>query len=594
MAESHNLDLYNCDICMENMLERNPKVLSCLHSFCTECLIKVIKQGVIECPSCRSKTDVPGGDITKLPVNFILLKVKDHCDKVLSSKVILCQFCKATNAILKCQECSQFICDGCSQKHNKLKTFSDHHIYKLCSKHEDCMAAYLCVRCVRSICSTCILMEHSEHEADIKSFTTGIKEILSDIENFKLQLKAKEEVYKEIIQEEEEKVKEASKAEEVLNETIEHLSKRIENTKETLKKVRNFNREESTFIQESAKQQHELEQTNNMLLRLSTEIQNGNLEGYHSARVRVNKLLSRTLSVPEIPESVSVHDPISGKMMTLADFLKHGSIPKVTFMENPELVKTVTCPHQERWTWPWNFSVFDENSVIITDMGRKIVTIAYQTDKPAMKVLVPTGYGDIKDTVVFGDYMYFIFNDCIIQKPKSGGNPELMFKPAVKDMKRCVVVSESCFVLLCDRQVHVFDSNTRTTRKVVANLSNPKSIRLGFPGGKKTFAIANCGTHEVYLYDEDWNKLHTLGGGWGSNDEQFNEPFDTAFTPKGFIVADALNHRLNLFDLKWKFKQKVLDQIHIEGYPIGISFNYPYIWVATNSPVSVKLFRICK
>ena len=594
MAESHNLDIYNCDICMGNMLERNPKMLSCHHTFCAQCLIQVIKEGIIKCPSCRSKTDVPGGDITKLPVNFMLLKVKEHCDKVLSRKVMFCQFCKATIAILKCHECSQFLCGGCSEKHDKLKTFADHHIYKLCSKHEDCIAAYLCVKCDESICSTCILMEHSEHEAEIRPFKNVIKEILSDIENFKLQLKEKEEVYKGIIQEEEEKVKEVTKVEEVLNETIEDLSKKMKNAKETLKHVRKFNREKTNFIKESTQEQQELEQTNKMLSRLSTKIQNGNLEGFHFARERLNTLLSRTLSVPEIPESVSVHDPISGKIMTLADFLKHGSIPKVTFMENPELVKTVTCPHQERWTWPWNFSVVDENSVIFTDTERGTVTIAYQTDEPARQVAIPTGHQYIQDTVVFGDYMYFVFRDCIIQKPKSGGDQELKFKPAVNDIRRCVVVSESCFVLVCDRQLHVFDSNTRTTRKVLDILiDNQISITLGYPGGKKTFAIAVYDTNEVYLYDMDWNNLHTLGG-HGSNDGQFKQPYDTAFSPNGLIVADAGNKRLSLFDLEWRFKQNILDQTHIEGYPIGISFNYPYIWVATNSPVSVKLFRICK
>ena len=535
MAESHNSDLYNCDICMGNMLERNPKMLSCHHTFCAQCLSKVMKQGIIKCPTCRSKTDVAGGDITKLPVNFILLKVKEHCDKVLSSKVTLCQICKATIAILKCQECSQFLCEGCSQKHDKLKTFADHHIHKLCSKHEDCIAAYLCVRCVRSVCSTCILMEHSEHEVEIKPFKNGLNEILSDIEKFQIQLKEKEEVNKGIIQEEEEKVKEVTKVEEVLIQTIEDFSKKIKNAKETLKQVRKFNREKTNFIKESTQEHQELKQTNKMLSRLSTKIQNGNLEGYHSVRERVNTLLSSTLSVPEIPETVSVQDPISGKMMTLGDFFKQGSIrKKVTFMENPELIKTVPCPHQEGWSWPWNISVLDETSVIITDRGMGTVTIAYQTNKPAMKVPVPRGHGDVQDTVVFGDYMYFIFNDCIIQKPKSGGNQELMFKPAVNDIRRCVFVSESCFVLLCNTQVHVFDSNNKHTKQVVDNLKDPKAIRLGDPGGKKTFAIADIRTHEVYFYDMDWNKLHTLGG-YGSDEGKFNEPFDIVFTPKGFI-----------------------------------------------------------
>ena len=170
-----------------------------------------------------------------------------------------------------------------------------------------------------------------------------------------------------------------------------------------------------------------------------------------------------------------------------------------------------------------------------------------------------------------------------------------MFKPAVNDIRRCVVVSESCFVLLCNRQVHVFDSNTRTTRKVVDNLSSPQSITLGCPGGKKTFSIADSGTYEVYLYDEAWNKLYTLGGGPSSKAGQFKWPYDTAFTPNSLIVTDSSNHRLSMFDLEWKFKQNILDQTHIKGYPIGISFSYPYCWVTeNNSPAPVKLFRICK
>ena len=94
MAEAHNLDFYICDVCLENMTERNPKVLSCLHNFCTECLIKVMKEGTIECPTCRSKTIVPNGDVTELQVNFMLLKVKEHYDKVLSSKVFCASFVK--------------------------------------------------------------------------------------------------------------------------------------------------------------------------------------------------------------------------------------------------------------------------------------------------------------------------------------------------------------------------------------------------------------------------------------------------------------------------------------------------------------------
>ena len=591
MADALDLDLYNCEICMENMLERYPKMLSCFHSFCSDCLKKLTKRDAIECPTCRSKTAVPNSDVSKLQANFTLLKVKEHYDKLLASKAALCQLCKATNAAVKCQECAQLLCENCRQKHNKLKTFRDHHLYKLCPEHPVGMVVHICVRCVKPVCSTCIIMEHSEHEGDIKPFTEGKNELLAEIKKSKTELKEKDELYQELIKQEEENIKGINKAKRSLNEQIEIYSKKLKDAKENLKRLNTFEEEQTKIIKENKQSQEELKRTDRQLGNLTHQIQNEEFGGYQFAKEKVKNLISRDMKVQRIPKNIPIQDSTSGEVLTLADFLKQGSTQKkVTFMENPELVKTVTCPHQGGWLYPWNISVFDENSVIITDPGRS-VTIAYQTDKPASKGPIPTGHGNIKDTVVFGDYMYFVFRDCIIQKPKSGGNQELMFKPAVNDIRRCVVVSESCFVLLCDTQVHVFDSNTRTTRKVVDNLYNPKSIRLGFPGGKKTFSTVNCGTSEVYLYDEAWNKLHTLGG-CGSKDGQFKWPYDTAFSPNGLIVADANNNRLSLFDFDGKFVKHLI--VKFRGCPDGIVFNYPYMWVAENSPVTVRLFKICK
>ena len=594
MAEALNLDLYNCEICMENMLERYPRMLSCHHSFCSDCLKKLTKRDAIECPTCRSKTDVPNSDVSKLQANFTLLKVKEHYDKLLASKASLCQLCKTTNATVKCQECAQLLCENCRQKHNKLKTFRDHHLYKLCPEHPEGMVVHICVKCVKPVCSTCIIMEHSEHEGDIKPFTEGKNELLSEIKKSKTELKEKDELNQILIRQEEENIKGINKAKRALNEQIQIYSKKLEEAKGNLERLNRLEEEQNTIIRENKQSQEELKRTDRQLINLTYQIQNEEFGGYQFAKEKVKKLISREMKAARIPKNILIQDSISAKVLTLADFLKHGSIPKkVTFMENPELVKTVTCPHQERWSRPWNISVFDENSVIITDTERGTVTIAYQTDEPARQVAIPTGHQYIQDTVVFGDYMYFVFRDCIIQKPKSGGDQELMFKPAVNDIRRCVVVSESCFVLLCDTQVHVFDSNTRTTRKVVDNLYNPKSIRLGYPGGKKTFAIADYDNNEVYLYDEDWNKLHTLGGGgWGSKDRQFNGPYDTAFTPNGLIVADAANFRLSLFDFDGKFVKHLM--VNFKGFPDGIVFSYPYMWVAENSPVTVGLFKICK
>ena len=597
MAEAHNLDLYICDICMENMLERNPKVLPCLHSFCMECLVKVMKQGAIECPTCRSKTIVPNGDVTELQVNFMLLKVKEHYDKVLSSKVVLCQLCKATNAIMKCQECSQPLCDRCSQKHNKIKTFADHHLYKFCPKHADGMAAYICVKCVQPVCSNCIIMEHSEHDADIKLFAEGKTELLAEIDKLKIHIKEKEELYTDLIKSEEERVKGTNEAR---NKMIEYHSKKLEEAKQDLNRVTNFEEIENNFVIESKQAQQELEKIAvQFRLSLSNQIQNDEFHQYKCAKERMSMLLSKNPSIPVIPSNISPQDPLSGEILSLEVFIEKwvNARKEKVLLEKPEFVKKVTCPHSGGWGSPWNIALVDENSVIITDKSKITVTMAYKTDQPATKVLVPIGYGDIKDTVVFGDCMYFIFKDCIIQKPKFGGIVETMLKPSVTNIRRCLVLSNVLFVLLCDSQIQIFDLNAKTTKKVVDNLSDPGSISLGYPDGKKTFAVDSKGSNAVFVYDEAWNLLYTLPG-QNSVNVTLKYPFDTAFTQNGLIVADSNNLRLSLFDFNGKFVKHLLD--NCKGYPDGILYSYPHIWIAENGKVTgqdqttISLFRLCK
>ena len=61
-----------CSICMSDLVKNNPRLLNCHHSFCEKCIIPLIKNDQVKCPTCRENMVIPNGDVTKLPMNFWL------------------------------------------------------------------------------------------------------------------------------------------------------------------------------------------------------------------------------------------------------------------------------------------------------------------------------------------------------------------------------------------------------------------------------------------------------------------------------------------------------------------------------------------
>ena len=143
------------------------------------------------CPTCRKPTTIPENDINNLVINFTLQEVKAHLDAVHSSKTLFCQLCLSKSAVLKCQECIELLCEDCSIKHSKVKTFKDHKLFKLCPKHKESMITHLCMKCVQPSCSKCVMMEHLDHEADIETFDKGMKQIKEEISQYETDIEAK-------------------------------------------------------------------------------------------------------------------------------------------------------------------------------------------------------------------------------------------------------------------------------------------------------------------------------------------------------------------------------------------------------------------
>ena len=226
-AYPESTDLFECKVCMEDMLDRQPRTLHCNHTFCHDCLQKLIRSAfsirqegrrfvhvtteTITCPTCRMETILPSNDIQKLAINHDLGKIKEHLNhlkahddfKTIDMLKPLCEMLSRhksrPTATKMCTECVKKICDDCAFHHAKLAITKDHTVVsiKLKNRHKNigkaCLihkqpAEYICTDCCETLCFECTFDEkHRSHLDLISKCKDGIQ-ILRDKTN-KLQEK---------------------------------------------------------------------------------------------------------------------------------------------------------------------------------------------------------------------------------------------------------------------------------------------------------------------------------------------------------------------------------------------------------------------
>ena len=186
-----------CPVCLD--LYTNPKTLPCLHSFCEACIERFPqdKEGetyYLSCPTCRHRTELPGGGAGAFPVAFTLnnfIDVHSLLKKVSDPQQVTCDNCNAANATGYCKDCSKFLCQKCMDAHKIWAPFAHHKIISLdevaasvsstsqllpakqeptltCSTHDKKLKLF-CETCDSVICRDCTVRTHKDHEYDLVS-----------------------------------------------------------------------------------------------------------------------------------------------------------------------------------------------------------------------------------------------------------------------------------------------------------------------------------------------------------------------------------------------------------------------------------------
>eukprot|EP00918_Siedleckia_nematoides_P077164 GHVU01168720.1.p1 GENE.GHVU01168720.1~~GHVU01168720.1.p1 ORF type:complete len:542 (-),score=29.34 GHVU01168720.1:769-2394(-) len=195
--------LLECAVCTDELKE--PRLLSCLHSFCTQCLTSMFESSDqrsrlyrrLTCPLCRKVDNIPAGGIPCLPIDHRAESLRDllkprllmqaHTSDCESGFPKLCGNCK-TPASIFCVDCMDLYCASCDSRHRQSNYARDHvtlevgggseaaesHDVTFCRRHNKVKQAY-CYDCNAELCAFCAVSEqHGSHDVQSLKLVTEL------------------------------------------------------------------------------------------------------------------------------------------------------------------------------------------------------------------------------------------------------------------------------------------------------------------------------------------------------------------------------------------------------------------------------------
>lgn len=203
-----------CSIC-ENTL-KHPRVLSCLHVFCEECLSKLLvdeagdnggREGVLICRICQQETKLGRKGVSGLPCDYVTANMQEMV--AILSQVVVCTSCKAKEkAVARCSDCANFLCPNCNTAHKFMRCFENHKVVSFdelketkeavpihnpvfCELHSNEPMKFFCYTCLVPICNECVVIEHVAPEHQYERLVDAYERQRNELQNLVSESKAK-------------------------------------------------------------------------------------------------------------------------------------------------------------------------------------------------------------------------------------------------------------------------------------------------------------------------------------------------------------------------------------------------------------------
>ena len=592
-------DLYLCQICLEDQTARKPRLLSCHHSFCEECIDKLVKKGKIECPTCRQMTLVDDEDVKTLSMNFMLLQVKEqmiNMAKMLSSQKILCQLCKTGVVTDNCKECDYPLCTACCKKHKcgKEEEEKDTSMYSVCPNHPANNYTHFCLKCVRGVCSHCDSNKstHSDHEEELVPYEEGINKLKTNI--YKLKDRCDKKLVK-IINCKDVDTKSLNEIEvqekewKALHEIYVAKTQNILDNVDMIKKYKEEAKLTMTLYDTEKEKIYNLEKS----LQETLTAEDGEIiKQYSNVIQNTEKEINMEIQKVYIPE---ISFPFQNKDVQSSD--SYWDQPEVRFLKQAELVfetKDLTPlgikePSHIQCIEPGVTLVADiKSAVMVTIDNNGQIIRKYNLSPFGVKQVVfydQSSFWTVLDSKKVKKHFYVLNNSEIEKRVYPGFEIITTYRPNLKNIGYIFVVQDTMIIIYDSKLERIYEYNTieNKIKRVAANITLSSMTRFGIFGQMMGYCILDEINSKLLYTTTDWHMLREvrLPG------MQLNHPKSFIATAYGLLVANTGDNALDFESyLRPLTRPNVLTADDGIKSPVSLDLIYDkennarYLWIA--------------